>query len=117
MATQWAFHGVPKARLHGRTRQSSGYHWNLVAFASGTLTCRGPRLAGIVRNLLRFLQSWASIENQFDGEIPMPCNSYRLSWSIAPGEAFNRIMEAGQLVRATHAAIGARYNAAVPMDE
>jgi len=34
-ATQWAFHGVPKDWFHGRTRQLSGFYWNLVAFVSG----------------------------------------------------------------------------------
>lgn len=34
-ATQWAFHSVPKDWSHGRIRQLSGYHWNLVASVLG----------------------------------------------------------------------------------
>ena len=34
-ATQQASPGVPRDWFHGRTRQLSGFHWNLVPFASG----------------------------------------------------------------------------------
>jgi len=86
-ATQWAFQGVPKGWFHGRTRQLSGFHWNLVAFASGKtvwLVAAHESLA-----MLESLEAASklgidsnSIWHALTVEMPTPCNScnsYRLS--------------------------------------